>query len=67
VEAPGRGSGRRRAWCALRPDRHDPACGIAAAVDERARPSRVVGHDVNDRVLRIAHRVGYDIHEASAL
>lgn len=39
---------------------YDPACGIAvaliAAIDEGARPSRVVGHDVNDRALRIAHQ-----------
>jgi SAM-dependent methyltransferase len=39
---------------------YDPACGIAAAllaaVDDGARPSRVVGHDVSGRVLRMARQ-----------
>ena len=37
---------------------YDPACGIAAALLEAvtrgARPSRVIGHDINARVLDIA-------------
>ena len=37
---------------------YDPACGIAAALMESvelgARPSRLVGHDINQRVLKIA-------------
>jgi type I restriction-modification system DNA methylase subunit/predicted DNA-binding transcriptional regulator AlpA len=37
---------------------YDPACGIAAALIESvrlgARPSRLVGHDINQRALQIA-------------
>lgn len=37
---------------------YDPACGIAAALLEAvkrgARPSRVIGHDINARVLEVA-------------
>lgn len=45
---------------------YDPACGIAAAVLEAAelgaRPERVVGHDINQRALRVAaHRA--ELHE----
>jgi SAM-dependent methyltransferase len=39
---------------------YDSACGIAAAllaaVEDGARPVRIVGHDVNRRVLRIARQ-----------
>jgi hypothetical protein len=39
---------------------YDPACGIAAALLEAvtrgARPSRVIGHDINARVLEIADK-----------
>jgi hypothetical protein len=39
---------------------YDPACGIAAAllaaVEDGARPLRIVGHDVNGRALRIARQ-----------
>lgn len=37
---------------------YDPACGIGAALLEAvslgARPTRIVGHDINERALRIA-------------
>lgn len=39
---------------------YDPACGIAAAliesVSQGARPSRLVGHDINQRALAIAYQ-----------
>lgn len=37
---------------------YDPACGVAAALLEAvkfgARPARIVGHDINERALRVA-------------
>jgi SAM-dependent methyltransferase len=45
---------------------YDPACGIGAAVLEAvklgARPVRVVGHDINQRALRIAAQRA-ELHE----
>jgi predicted DNA-binding transcriptional regulator AlpA len=47
---------------------YDPACGIAAALIESvrlgARPSRLVGHDINQRALQIAAQRAalHDVH-----
>ena len=45
---------------------YDPACGIAAAllaaVEDGARPARIVGHDVNGGALRIARQRAF-LHE----
>jgi hypothetical protein len=56
---------------------YDPACGIAAAllaaVEDGARPLRIVGHDVNGRALRIArqrallHEVHVDLVQTDVL
>lgn len=56
---------------------YDPACGIAvallAAVEDGARPVRIVGHDVNRQALRIArqrallHEVDIELVETNVL
>ena len=56
---------------------YDPACGIAAAllaaVEDGARPARIVGHDVNGEALRIArqrallHEVHIDLVQTDVL
>lgn len=56
---------------------YDPACGIAAALIESVRqgaqPNRLVGHDINQRALRVAsqraelHDVGIELTRTDVL